>query len=96
MDVRTHGPLSALIIECEARSDRRDLPLDVVEAVASALADAIIADMRADTRRDGADLPEVDYAKETTEEIEVQPARADGSAPTCATKAPRLGGRARA
>ena len=39
------GPIGALIDECEARSDRRDLPIDVVEQIASALADAIVAEL---------------------------------------------------
>jgi hypothetical protein len=43
--VENIGPLAALQSECADRADRRELPLDVVEAVASALADAIVAEL---------------------------------------------------
>jgi hypothetical protein len=43
--VRTRNPIEALVAECEIRHDRRELPADVVNAIASALADAIAADI---------------------------------------------------
>lgn len=46
--VSESGPINALIAECNALSDRRELPPDVVEAIASALADAIVAELRAE------------------------------------------------